>query len=128
MWSDKYYYLQLFKDVDLSEEVSTKKVRQLINGFDELKSLGDFEFRNKKGFPFIQLLLLNVNSLRSWSEKDVNSEKTNLITIVCSKNEDFDTFLEILLKIAVHLNWTLVDEETDEGVENYIIWHSKKEK
>lgn len=124
MWSDKYYYLNIYKNESLSGEVSTDQLVDFLSNIPELNKLGKFEFGNREPFPYTQLLLLKANSLNGWSKNDTNSKKTNLITIVCSKGEniDFEALERVFVKVASYLNWSLIDEETDDGIENHIIW------
>jgi len=124
MWSDKYYYLNLYKNEELSFVYDTKELRDFINRIPELYSVNNYEFTNTESFPFTQLLLLNVESLNNWTKSETHPEKTNLITIVCGKGEqiDFNELKGVFIKIASYLKWNLVEEETDEGIENYIIW------
>lgn len=52
---------------------------------------------------------------------------TNLITIVCSKGEqiDFKELKRVFYSNCLILNWKLVDEETDDGIENFTIWEPR---
>ncbi|MEO0334231.1 MAG: hypothetical protein AAF223_21600, partial [Bacteroidota bacterium] len=95
-----------------------------INSLQEFEQEDEFGFKNKKPFPFTDMTLLNVKRLGSWSSNDSDPERTNLIAIVCAKGEsvDFEEVSTAFIKIASFLNWMLVDEETDEGVEDYVIW------
>lgn len=124
MWSDKYYYLNIYKDELLSEDFDTNKLREFIAQIPELIPHGEFEFRNKDPLPFIKILMLKAKNISSWSDSDTNSLRTNLISIVCTKGEEeeFEAMKKVFIKIAAHVNWTLVDEETEEGFSNYRIW------
>lgn len=124
MWSDRYYYLKIYKDESLSSDSDTKELRDFIAGIPELVQTDKFEFKNKEPFPFTRLLILKAKNPDNWTEKDTNSKRTNLITIVCGKGEhvDFTEMQKVFIKIATFLNWKLVDEETDDGIENYTIW------
>ena len=114
MWSDRYYYLNIYKDESLSGDVSTIQLREFLATIPQLEQRGEFEFRNTAAFPFTSLWLLNANSIRSYSSNDTDSKRTNLITIVCSKGQhvDFRELKNVFSQIASYLNWTLVDEET----------------
>ncbi len=124
MWSDRYFYLSIYKDEQLSSDADTDTLRKFLLLIPELEKVNDFEFKNKDGFPFTQLSILKAKSLDNWNGRDVDTKKTNLITIVCSKGEhiDFDKIIKVFIKIASFLNWTLINEETDDGIENFIIW------
>lgn len=130
MWSDRYYYLNIYKDNLLSEEVSTAELLDFISDIPELEKSRKFEFKNKESFPFTQLSLLKAKSLGSWSSDDANPDKTNLIAIVSSKgsHNDFEELKRVFIEIASFLQWTLVNEETDDGIENHIIWKPKESK
>ena len=128
MWSNQYYYLNICKDNLLSEETSTIELLDFISEIPELEIIKEFEFKNKSPFPFTKILLLRAKSLNSWSEKDSDINKTNLISIVCSKEDaDFIELKRVFVKIAKHLEWSLIDEETGCGIENYIIWSPELE-
>ncbi len=124
MWSDSYYYLNIYKDEDLSSNWDTKELKDFINGIPELRQVNNYEFKNIESFPFIQLLLLKARCMNNYSESDTNPNKTNLITIVCQKGKhiEFNELKRVFIQIASYLKWKLVDEETDDGIENYIIW------
>lgn len=124
MWSDRYYYLNIYKDEDLSSVFDTKELRDFINRIPELSLVNNYEFKNTEAFHFTQLLLLYANSIDNWTGSDTHPKKTNLITIVCRKGEqvDFNELKRVFIPIASFLQWTFVDEETDDGIENYTIW------
>lgn len=124
MWSDRYYYLNIYKDENLSSTFDTQELREFIQKIPELKQVNNYEFRNIASFPFTQLLLLNAKSLDHWTGSDTHQKKTNLITIVCGKSEqiDFNAMKRVFIRIAAFLKWNLVDEETDDGIENYSLW------
>lgn len=128
MWSDRYYYLNIYKDKNLSSNWDTRELRGYINGIPELRQENKYEFKNIESFPFTRLLLLNANSVDNWTGSDTHPKKTNLITIVCGKGElvDFNELKKVFIQIASFLQWKLVDEETDDGLENYTIWEPNK--
>lgn len=124
MWSDRYYYLNIYKDKNLSSNWDTKDLREYINSIPELRQENKYEFKNTEAFPFTQLLLLNATSVDNWTGSETHPKKTNLITIVCGKgvHVDFNELKKVFIQIASFLKWKLVDEETDDGLENYTIW------
>lgn len=130
IWSDNYYYLNIYKDEKLNSTFYTKELREFINRIPELNLVSKYEFKNTESFPFTQLLLLNAKSVDSWTATDTHPNKTNLITIVCGKGEqvDFNDLKRVFISIASFLNFFFVDEETDDGIENYIIWEPDKNK
>jgi hypothetical protein len=128
MWSDRYYYLNIIHDEQLSLDHDTKKLREFIKSLPELEQMGDYNFRNTKMFPFVEIFLLKANSIDSWIGNDTDSQKTNLISIVCAKGDkaDFEKLKQTFIKIASFLNWQLIDECTDDGIENFILWKPEK--
>jgi hypothetical protein len=124
MWSDRYYYLNIFHDKELSLFCSTQTLKNHLSSFPELMKDGDFHFKESTLFPFASINLLYAKSYDSWSGDDTNDDYTNLIAIVCAKkNEEiFQTQLPVFIRIASFLGWTLVDERTDDEVEDYILW------
>lgn len=128
MWSDRYYYLNIYKDENLSANWDTKELREFLGGIPELIQVGKYEFKNSEPFPFTQLLLLKVRNKDNWTGSDTNSIHSNLITIVCGKGEhiDYEAIKRVFIQIASFLNSKLVDEETDDGIENFTIWEPRK--
>lgn len=120
MWSDRHYYLYISKDKKLSSYVETKKLGNFLDSMPELTKVSDFSYNNSS----IDLSILYAKSIDSWSSSDINPEKTNLLTIVCPKGDSvaFEKNKTMLIKIASFLNWQLVDEETEEGIEHSVIW------
>lgn len=120
MWSDNYFYLSIYKDKNLSSAVATKSILEFLDALPDLKKTSDFRYGNTS----IDVLTLFAKSADSWSDKDTNSELTNLVAIVCAKGEaaDFETQKNLLIKIAAFLNWQLINEQTDDGIEDFVIW------
>lgn len=90
MWSDKYYYLNIYKDENLSSTCSTKELRDFLVNIPELKQVNEYEFKNSKSFPFTQLLILKATSVDNWSNLDINPKVSNLVTIVSQKGVNVD--------------------------------------
>lgn len=78
MWSDRYYYLNIYKDQSLSEDTDTRELIKFLDTIPELEKKGRFAFKNKGTFPFFTLLLLKAKNLHNWSENDSDPTKTNL--------------------------------------------------
>ncbi|MDJ1483632.1 hypothetical protein QNI16_24245 [Cytophagaceae bacterium YF14B1] len=128
MWSDRYYYLNIYYDKQLNAEVSTARLITFLQSIPQLMQYGEFKFSNIESFPFIRILLLRAKSLSYWSDSDVDSNLTNLITIVCTKGkkEDFTKIMDVLIPIASFVNWQLVDELTDDEIEDFVLWSPPK--
>ncbi|OQP59422.1 hypothetical protein A3860_37840 [Niastella vici] len=125
MWSDSLYYLNIFHDEELSVHHNTTELIDFLKTIPELKQTGNFTFSNSSQFSIaIDLILLYTRHLNSWNDNDTDQSKTNLIAIVCTKDnlENFERLKRIFIKIAAFVNWKLEDEHTDDGIENYIIW------
>jgi len=105
-------YLKISKDESLTESVSTEKLKDFISSMPEFIKKSEFGFKNSKLFPHSDITLLKAKSISSWSSCDYCSINTNLISIVCSENNDFtlEKMEVIFKKIARFLNWELVYE------------------
>lgn len=124
MWSDRYYYLNIYSDEELTKTCDTRSLRQFLQSLPELTQVGDFNSENSHNFPFTRLILLHTSGKGGWNDSHVSAKRTNLIDIVCAKGEDvpFDCMSATFIKIAKFLNWKLIDELTDDDVENFVIW------
>ncbi len=109
MWSDKYYYFNIYKDCDLSETTSSDRIRDFLSSIPELQAKSESAYINKSGVEFIDLILLKAPSLNSWSDKNLSIDETNLIAIVFTKNT-IEDLQAIFAKIANFLHWQLVEE------------------
>lgn len=125
MWSDRYYYINIYHDKGLSVECNTSQLVAFLRELPELQQKSPFEFTNTEQLPFAELLLLRAKDADNWSEaRDASSVKTNMIAIVCAKDspEKFQQLKVAFIKIASFLNWQLVDEQTDDGIEDFVLW------
>jgi ribonuclease HIII len=128
MYSDQYFYFTLRPDLELSEKISIELVKSFLNSIEEIKEKTSVTYQNNEMYPWITLDLINAKSMNSWSSnKDI--EDVNLISIVGSKNTLTDTFenkrkyyLTLLEKIADYLKWEIVEEETEDGIENFVVY------
>lgn len=114
----------MYKDEDLSESCSTSELIDFLTSIKLITKTGDFSFNIYYGGISADLLLLNTESAGSWSEHDTDKVETNLITIVCTKKEPelFNEVKNILIEIAKYLQWQFIDEHSDDGVDNFVIW------
>ena len=129
MWSGKYYYLNIFHDAELTVYFNTKELIDFLKTLPELKQTGNFTFSNSFQFSiYINLILLYARHLNSWNDNDTDEQKTNLITIVCAKDNlaNFELLKSVFIKIAAFVNWQFEDEHTDDDIENFIIWSPDK--
>lgn len=125
MYSPLYHYLGIYHDPDLSVHCSTNELIHFLRTFPELKETESHIFCNSAKFPlYFKITLLYAHKLNSWSEKNINPQRINLIDIVCSKDNAaaFEQFKSILTKVAAFLNWKLVDEMDEDGNENITLW------
>ncbi len=124
MWSDRYYYLKIYADENLGASTCTRTLIDFIEAIPELESDGNYGYKNSGDFPFVSLSLIKARNINSWSSNDFDSSETNLINIVYKKgkNDKFETAKLIYIRIAKFLQWKLIDEETDDDIENFVIW------
>ena len=125
MWSDRYYYLNIVSDLKLSSGVRTQELTSFLCNQPELIQVANFKFKSAPDFlTFLDIRLLKANNYNSWSDKDVSHEMTNMIAVVCAKggSDNDEPVKNLLVRVARFLNWQLIDEETDDGIENYVVW------
>jgi hypothetical protein len=125
MWSDRYYYLNIVSDLELSSAFRTQDLTSFLCKQPELVRMSNFKFKNAPDFlTFTDIQLLKANNYSSWSDKDVSHETINMIAVVCAKGGSgkYEPIKNLLIRVAKFLSWQLIDEETDDGVENYIVW------
>ena len=124
MWSDRYYYLNIVSDLKLSSEHRTQDLTAFLCKQPELAQVSEFKYQNSVDFPiFLNIQLLKASSYHSWSDADVSHDATNMIAVVCSKgkSDNYELAMNLLVRIAQFLNWQLIDEETDDGMENHLL-------
>ncbi|MBC8152665.1 MAG: hypothetical protein H7Z72_07120 [Bacteroidetes bacterium] len=124
MWSDKYYYLNIYHDKELRVDCDTNQLVSFLKSLSQLKQTTTTAFTNSDRLPlYIDITLLWTNHINSWSDKDRATQRTNLIAIVCAKDKlkDFQELKDTFIKIATFLTWQLVDEQNDEGIEDFIL-------
>ena len=125
MWSPYFYYLNIVHDLELSVYCNTGELIRFLNTLPELQQIDSFQFKSAGYLPFsVDMLLLNARSYSSWSDLDTDLEKTNLIAMVCTKNtsETFEQAKGILIKVAAFQNWQLINEYSDNDIEDDVIW------
>jgi hypothetical protein len=125
MWSDKYQYLNIARDLRLSERYPTFKLVEFLGSLKELKQTSSFRFKNSSSLSsFLDIQLLKAKGFDSWSENDADASETNLLAIVCAKGDEseFEAVKNLLIRIADHLGWQLFSEETDDGEEDVVLW------
>lgn len=130
MWSDRYYYLNIYHDAELSVDHSTGVLIDFLKTLPELTQKGNFTFTNSAEFPiYVSLSLFYARALGNWNDRDTDQQKTNLAVIVCAKDneQNFEKLKYLFIKIAAFLNWQLVNERTDDGVEDDVIWAPEEE-
>ncbi len=128
MWSDKYHYYNIQKDRLLNEEFDTPRLRLFLTQIPELEQVSDYEFKNNGSFPFIRISLIRAKNPSSWSDNDHDALRTNLLSIVCAKRDEVTSqrIIAVLIQIASFLNWELVAEETDKGIEYFRVWQPRR--
>ncbi|MBO0950675.1 hypothetical protein [Fibrella forsythiae] len=124
MRSDRYYYLNIYHDEQLSVDFDTQQLTDFIKSLSQFEQKEKFSFTNSKQFTvFTNITLLFANQIHSWSSLD-SGTRTNLVSIVCAKDPtvDFQIVQNVLVQIATYLNWQWVDEQTDDEIENFVLW------
>ncbi len=136
MYSPFYFYFNLRYDAELSESKPVETIKSWLKEFKQIQETQSVSYENSDHFPWIKITLLNAKSDDSWAEEDSITE-CNLIAIVGSKHLYHPTetleirylqYVDLLKKIADLLNWELIDEETEDGIEDYVIYNSRIKK
>ena len=133
MYSPFYFYFQLRYDNKLSESKLVENIKGWLKEFKELQEKKKVSYENSDSFPWIDLTLLNANFYDS-RIKDNSIGQCNLIAVVGSKNLQHPTetiesrylqYVNLLKEIADLLNWELIDEETEDGIEDYVVYNPR---
>ena len=113
MYSDRYYYFNIYFDKTLSKCVDTKEVVDFLHDIEELNYEGKGSYRNIKGFPFLDMQLLSVRSIDSYSSHDFSRKETNFISVVCTKGcqNEFLELKRIFEQIISFLGWITEEDE-----------------
>lgn len=111
MYSPFYFYHNICKDKELSEIVSTEALIRFLKSMPELMQQGEFVFRNNGGFPYwLRISLFKAPSYFSYQENDTDSERTNLLVVVATRDEIGQLLIQPLLdRISSWLNWQLIE-------------------
>lgn len=119
MWSNQYSYINICSDEDLTQLVGTTKIRDFLLQQPELKQKGEYTFVNQANAPFMQLELLFAKSFNGWSDQDRNVKKTNLITVVCSKENDqaAEQTKALCRRIGQFLQWQVNEENSIQRIQ-----------
>ncbi|GAB4030355.1 hypothetical protein [Spirosoma jeollabukense] len=109
----------------MSVDCDTNQLVAFLKSLSQLKQIAATTFTNDDRSPlYINISLLWTNHIYSWSDKDRATQRTNLIAIVCAKDElkGFQELKDTFVRIATFLSWQLVDEENEEEIEDFILW------
>jgi hypothetical protein len=133
MYSPFYFYFNLCYDAYLSESKPVESIKSRLKEFEQIQEKQSVSYRNSDGFPWIDITLLKANSYNNWVQDD-SAKQCNLIAVVGSKHlhhpaETTETrywqYVDLLKKIADLLNWELIDEETEDGIEDYVVYNPR---
>ncbi|WMX17017.1 hypothetical protein [Aureispira sp. CCB-E] len=126
MWSPYHFLYKIRKDQLYSDSIETFDLKGILNTFDEIISIGELYYRNRKQYPCISILIVSSDN-GNFTVKDHKTtfKEINLIEIQTSKDKDLkDWYLNFMTKIAQKLNWELILSEDDYGNEDILIWKS----
>jgi hypothetical protein len=128
MWSPFYFYWNIYHDQQLSQSVGLVELNVFLKTLPQLVKKTDYSYRNAHGFPFTDIVLLNTRNKDNWSDRNYAGESVNLIVIVGSKSEHerIPELEALFIRIAEFTGWLLVDEYTDEGEEDFVLWQPEK--
>lgn len=133
MWSSFYFYFNLRYDAKLSESKPIEVIKSCLKEFEQIQEKQRVSYGNSGDFPWIDLTLLKAKSYNRWVQDDAISQ-CNLVAVVGSKHlehsaETIETrylqYVDLLKRIADSLNWELIDEETEDGIEDYVVYNPR---
>ncbi|WP_343743880.1 hypothetical protein [Chitinophaga sp.] len=112
-----YWYYELRADNTYSQKMLTSDVLSVLGAMGELRRIGNQQFTNMEGFPWMTVAAVNSSNGNYGREEDFNSEWVTLIAVVGSQadpeNEAF--YVDLLTRIAEKLNWELILEVGSDG-------------
>jgi len=130
MYSPYFFCFCLRFDAGLSRHLDVDRVRAYLRGVDQMREVDPITYESTETFPGIRLMLLHAGSYESWASNP-SIRTCNLISVEGSKfaNAEAETlparharYVEWLKKIADLLGWELVEEETEEGIEDLVLY------
>lgn len=134
MYSPHYFYFYLRYDADLSESKSLESIQRHLKKVEHIEEKGRVVYKNVHSFPWIDISLLNANSYSTWALSDTISQ-CNLIAIVGSKVTDsavetmdarYTHYTMLLKQLADVLGWELIEEETEDGLQDYMLYRPER--
>lgn len=128
MWSPFYFYWNIYYDEQLSKPVKLTELNAFLERLPQLVKKTNYSYGNAEGFPFVDLVLLNAGSTENWSDRNCTGNSINLIAVVGSKSEPerIPEMESLFIRVAEFTGWLLVDEHTDEGEEDVVLWQPDK--
>jgi hypothetical protein len=123
MYSHVYGYFEIRSNEKYSDRKLTKEVIQVLEETGVLIRHENLSFKNKDGFPWIEITC--VDSLNgNYSSNGELLDECNLLAIITSKNEadSEQKYLDVLKTISAKLEWELILEEDEEGNEDILIY------
>lgn len=88
-----YYYMKTDCRSNTWDTIEIQEFLRSLNMFEE-KQNGIFSSQN----PFINISLMKVKDLNSWSSLDFDKDETNYLSIITSELSDNDTCIKDLFK------------------------------
>ncbi len=136
MYSPFYFYFNLRYDAELTESKPVETIKSWLKEFNQIQEKQRVSYENSDHFPWINITLLNAKSDDSWAKDDSITECNVIAVEVQSTSitrqrhwkQDILQYVDLLKKIADLLNWELIDEETEDGIEDYVIYSSRIKK
>ncbi|HYF03984.1 MAG TPA: hypothetical protein VEC36_11440 [Patescibacteria group bacterium] len=121
MYSPFYLYFILRSDSKFSQSKSIIAIEEILSKFPEIELKESLIYQNSKGFPWINITLLNVQPSGNW-HFDNTIQYANCLSITALKHvatgtESFESKLhkyeELLKNIARALEWELINEDDE---------------
>ncbi len=128
MYSPYFFCFYLRFDAGLSQRTDVDRIKDYLKQVDQLREVDRITYESVDTFPGIRLILLHAITYSSWAGND-SINTCNLIYIEGAKfvNSEPEAlpasharYVALLKKIADLLGWEVVEDETEDGIEDLV--------
>lgn len=104
---EKYYYMT---PNCLNSYIETQKIRSYLLSYEILQETSEGRFICKN--PFIDISLMCIRNMESWSSNDFDSYKTNCISVIINESSREERIIVLLFQELEKLcGWSIVEDK-----------------
>lgn len=111
-----YCYYNIQSDENFSKKIKRESLITFLQEINELQQQDHQTFKNKYGFPWLKMILIETNN-GNYAPSVIPNEWVTLVAIVCSEDNDQNVYIKLFKKIADFLDWKIYLEDDDKGNE-----------